>query len=110
MARSRVVSSRASKVQQLFKHFEPNTFGEAMRAIRALEGSPLVDIAHLVGCSVSYLQDVEVDRRLVSVKRAVEWEPILHVPKGRLLRLVLQRKADDAGASVRVSIEDDDAA
>lgn len=86
------------------------TFGAAMRGLRKLDGLSLVRFAERLGISVTHMQDVEKDRRPVSVRRAVEWARILDVPLPPLLRLVLQRKVDEAGAPVRVVVELYDAA
>ncbi len=84
---------------------EPPTFGDAIRAIRTMEGASLEEFSSKLGLPRRNLQEVEKNRRGISVKRAVEWARLLGYPEHVLVRLTLQRKVDDAGSVLRVRVE-----
>ena len=84
---------------------EPNSFGEALRALRAMEHASLHDFAKRLGIPFRHLQDIEVGRRGVSVKRAGEWARSLGYPQQALVRLAIQRLLDDAGIPLKCKLE-----
>lgn len=106
---ARIKAREIDRVRQ-WALLEFATFGAALHELRALERQSLDEFSKRLGISITHLQDVEKDRRPVSVKRAVQWATLLAVPVHSFVRLVLQRKADDAGAAVRVIVEAHDAA
>jgi transcriptional regulator with XRE-family HTH domain len=84
---------------------EPPTFGEAIRLIRTMEGVSLEEFSTRLGIPRRNLQEVEKDRRGVSVKRAVEWARLLRYPENVLVRLALQRKVTEAGSTLKVRVD-----
>lgn len=111
MAGRRRVAANASVVDDL-RHFvgsamapEANTFGEALRSLRAMERASLQDFATRLGIPFRHLQDIEVGRRGVSVKRAGEWATLLGYPQQALVRLAIQRLLDEAQIPLRCKLE-----
>jgi transcriptional regulator with XRE-family HTH domain len=70
---------------------------EFIRKLREDRDMTLSDLARLLRVSVSYLSDVEHDRRSVSVSLAATLADAMELPKGKLVALVLQEKLDREG-------------
>lgn len=80
----------------------PETFGQAIAALRRLEGASLTAFAKRLGVSSQHLSDIEHETRYVSAERASEWAERLGRPRELLVRLALQRLVDALGLRVKV--------
>lgn len=98
--------TRAGAIQRLAAFAdEPTSFGDAIRNLRTMEGDSLEEFSTKLGIPRRNLQEVEKNRRGISVKRAIEWARLLRYPEKVLVRLTLQRKVDEAGSTLRVRVE-----
>jgi transcriptional regulator with XRE-family HTH domain len=108
-ARKQSVNSTVQGLKQLVAvatlGSDPTSFGAALRSLRELEGVSLQAFAVRLQIPYRHLQDVEKDRRAVSVRRAAEWARILGYPQVTLVRLALQRVLDDAKLPFRIKLE-----
>lgn len=80
----------------------PETFGQAIAALRQLEGASLTAFAKRLGVSSQHLSDIEHETRHVSPERAAEWAERLGRPREYLVRLALQRLVATLGLRVKI--------
>jgi proteic killer suppression protein len=82
------------------------TIGRVLRSIRLSDEKTLDRFSKLLGVSISYLSDVELGRRSVSVERASQWAKALGYPEKRFVELALQSELDAAGIALQVTVGD----
>lgn len=78
-------------VERLDKISDANeSLGKAIRTIRLCDEETLKNFAELLGVKVSYLSDLENDRKLISPKKAYEYAEKLGYSTKEFVRLALQ--------------------
>ncbi len=72
----------------------PQTLGSVISSIRLCDEMTLKQFAEVLGVSVSYLSDIEHNRKLVSPKKAFEYATKLGYPTTDFIRYALQDEAN----------------
>lgn len=70
------------------------SLGKTIRTIRLCDEKTLKDFARILGVKVSYLSDLENDRKIVSPKTAYEYAETLRYSTKEFVRLALQDEAN----------------
>jgi transcriptional regulator with XRE-family HTH domain len=70
------------------------SLGKAIKTIRLCDEIKQKDFAKLLGVSVSYLSDLEHDRKIVSPRKAYEYAEKLGYSTKEFVRLALQDEAN----------------
>ena len=78
--------------------------GELLRGRRDAQGLTLLDVSTRVGCTVSFLCDVEHGRRRPGMQTTEKLADALGVPSHELLTRLLQERLDDDGLHYRVTV------
>jgi transcriptional regulator with XRE-family HTH domain len=69
-------------------------------------GLKIREVAKLMGCSASYVSDMERGRRQISIRLAAKWADALQVDRSEMLAWRFQQKLWEAGftGTVKVTI------
>lgn len=70
------------------------SLGMIIKAIRMCDGTKQKEFADILGVTVSYLSDLEHDRKVVSAKKAYEYAEKLGYSTKEFIRLALQDEAN----------------
>jgi len=90
--------------KELAKEYGPLTFGRALWSHRKCEDISQKDFAKMLGISPSSLCDLEKERKLPSVNRAVRIARVLNEPEKIWIRLALQDMLREADLEYEVSV------
>ena len=86
-------------------HGEQLSLGGLLLAIREGEEMTQADFAKQLGISRSHLCDIEKQRKVVSLARAVHFAKCLGYSEAQFARLSLQSLVEQAGLNLKVKIE-----
>ena len=64
-----------------------------IQGYREAKGLSQGEMAELLGCSDALISHIETGKRSITPERAIEWEPILGIPRSRLCPAIFQREA-----------------
>ncbi len=84
----------------------PLSFGEAVRAVRDLNGISQAELARLLGVGRQSVCDIEKGRALVSVEKAAKIAKALNHNEKLFVRLALQDQVLRAGLKLKISVGD----
>ena len=73
---------------------EQESLGITIKAIRMCEGMKQKEFADILGVTVSYLSDLEHNRKVISAKKAYEYAEKLGYSTKEFIRLALQDEAN----------------